>query len=175
MKKIFLAVLVFALSLSLAGVAMAAAPKPPANICLGWSGLTGVLYIKASGNTTSSVGKVKFYTIVGEITNSGSYSAPATGTGHMKGNVFHIGITGFNKYVDGRVWLYILEGFWDVVNKTGTGSLQGIVRDNATGNAVVEDDQPTLTLVLQDCSTSVIVYSEDSDLGGTGRLPSEGP
>jgi hypothetical protein len=126
------------------------------------------------GKAPISGGKIKFYAIHGELTNQEDFSAPVSGTGHMDGNILHFSLTGSSLWIDGRLWSYHFEGFWDVVNKTGTGSFQGVVRNAGTGNAEITDFNFGITLQPGDCSTTVIPYSADSNLESTDRLPSEG-
>jgi hypothetical protein len=158
MKKIVLTMLVFVVSLSLAGVAMAAAPKPPANICLN-AGAGGVyaLVVKPSSTIKFLDGTQKFYSIQGAII--ASVNMPVVGAGYMEANVFHFT---FNATYDlsGTPYFVQVEGFWDVVALTGT-AYQYI---SATGNH-------TDSLTKVDCTSYDIVYSQEN--GGSPYLPSK--
>ena len=156
MKKLISIMLVFVVSLSLAGVAMAAKPAPAAVSCWDWSnGFKTVLSIKSwSGNIAISGGTIKFYAIHGEVSDGSSYSAPVSGTGHMVGNIFHFSLTG-TSMKEGRVWTYELSGFWDVVNQNGQGAYLAGVKDQSASdmNAL---SGTNLVLVPGDCETIVI-------------------
>ena len=176
MKKLLFVILVFILSFSSVGVAMAAS-KPPPKICLNWSTtlFTTVLSIKPfGGNITITSGeKIKFYAIHGELTNGSDFSAPVAGSGHMDGDVFHFSLTGSTLWIDGNIWTFQFEGFWDVVNDTGTGSDQGMVRNTGTGNIMVGEFDAPITLQPGTCSTTVILYSADSLIQDTNRVPGQ--
>jgi hypothetical protein len=177
MKKLILVVLVFVFSVSSVGVAMAAS-RPPTKICLDWSPdiLFTVLSIKSfGGNITISGEKIKFYAIHGEASNQSDFSVPVSGTGHMDGDIFHFSLTGSGLWVDGRLWSLLCEGFWNVLNQTGTGSYQLVVRNSGTGTADIGGYNFSITLGLSDCSTTVIPYSEGINLESTGRTPFKGP
>jgi len=178
MKKLLLVTLFLILSVSLVEVAMATS-KPPAKLCLHWSpqNFYSVLSIKSFGGNVTIFGeeKIKYYAIHGEATNQGSFSAPVSGTGHMDGDIFHFSLTGSAEWTDGRVWSYHIEGFWNVVNNTGTGSYQAVVRNTGTGTADIGEYNFAITLGLWDCLTIVVPYSEDINLESAGRTPFGGP
>jgi hypothetical protein len=179
MKKLLLAILVFIFSVSSVGVGMAAVSRPPTVICLKWSSspFTAVLSIKSFGGNVAISGgkKIKFYAIHGEATNGADFSAPVSGSGHMDGDIFHFSLTGSSLWIDGRQWSYHFEGSWNVVNNTGTGSYQGIVKDTDTERVLISDYLAAVTLQPRNCSATIIPYSTDSALEGTDFLPSEGP
>ena len=175
MEKLISIMLVFVVSLALAGVAMAAKPAPAAVSCWDWSnGFKTVLSIKPwSGNIAISGGTIKFYAIHGEVSNGSSLSAPVSGTGHMEGNIFHFSLTG-TSLVSGRVWTYEFEGFWDVVNKIGEGVYLAGVKDTSASdmNAL---SSTNLVLGSGDCKTTVIPQIAGGDIEETGLSPDDGP
>lgn len=176
MKKLISTMLVFVVSFSLAGVAMAGPAVKPAPVsCWDWSprGFKTVLSIKPwSGNIAISGGTIKFYAIHGEVSD-GSYSAPVSGTGHMEGNIFHFSLTGTSLW-SGRVWTYEFEGFWDAVNKTGTGAYLAGVKD-ASASDMNALSSTNLVLVSGDCKTTVIPQIAGGDIDETGLSPDDGP
>ncbi len=174
MKKLILIMLVFVVSLALAGVAMAAKPAPEAVSCWYWSpsGFRTVLSIKSfSGDIAIYGGKIKFYAIHGEL-SVGSYSAPVSGTGHMEGNIFHFSFAG--TLFSGRVWTYEFVGFWDVVNKIGEGSYLAGVKDQSASdmNALSSHDEQ---FVSGNCKTTVIPQIAGDDIDETDLSPDDGP
>ncbi len=118
MKKIISMILVFIVSLSLVGVATAAALKPPASVCLNAAG--GGIYalvVKPSSAVKMLDGTQKFYSIQGAIIVG--FNMPLVGSGYMAGNTFHFSFT--STYNNAGTPVYIqAEGFYDVVAKTGT-------------------------------------------------------
>ncbi|MGZ3880231.1 MAG: hypothetical protein ACXVBF_02780 [Flavisolibacter sp.] len=124
MKKIVLTMLVFVVSLSLTGVAMAAAPKPPASFCLdtatGGVGTMGVLalVVKPSSTIKFLDGTQKFYSIQGALIDPSIYG-PLVGSGYMEGNIFHFTFS-TTYFYSGYTDFWQMEGFWDVIAHTGT-------------------------------------------------------
>ena len=173
MKKLISIMLVFVVSLALAGVAMAAKPAPAAVSCWDWSnGFKTVLSIKPwSGDIAISGGKIKFYAIHGEVL-VGSYSAPVSGTGHMQDNIFHFSFSG--TLSSGRIWTYEFVGFWDVVDKIGEGSYLAGVKDQSASdmNALSSTDE---VFVSGNCKTIVIPQIAGGDIEETGLSPDDGP
>ena len=173
MKKLISIMLVFVVSLALAGVAMAAKPAPAAVSCWDWSnGFKTVLSIKPwSGDIAISGGKIKFYAIHGEV-SVGSYSAPVSGTGHMQDNIFHFSFSG--TLSSGRIWTYEFVGFWDVVDKIGEGSYLAGVKDQSASdmNALSSTDE---VFVSGNCKTTVIPQIADGDIDETDLSPDDGP
>ncbi len=121
MKKIVSTMLVFVVSLSLVGVATAAALKPPASICLSAGGVgVYVLGVKPSSAIKMSDGTQKFYGIRGAIiAPGGDPTMPIVGAGYMVANVFHFSFNGTYDTSGAAEWVQA-EGFWDVVSLTGT-------------------------------------------------------
>lgn len=118
MKKILSTILAIVVSLSLAGVAMAAAPKPPASICLDTSSLVIFsLATKATGNIKMEDGAQKFYSIQGAYLAPSVYF-PVVGSGYMEGNIFHFTLTGTYNVSGTPNWIQA-EGFWNVTAHTG--------------------------------------------------------
>ncbi len=118
MKRMLSTMLVFVFSLFLVGTAMAAAPKPPASLCLnaGGGGIW-VLVVKPSSSIKMEDGAQKFYGIQGGII--GSVSMPLVGSGYMEGGVFHFT---FNSTYNSSGTPYFIQagGFWDVTALTGS-------------------------------------------------------
>ncbi len=152
MKKILSTILVFVVSLSLVGAAMAAAPKPPKSICLNTLGTTAVyvLYMKPGGNIKMSDETEKFYSIYGAIIALPTLNMPLVGSGYVEGNVFHFT---FNSTYHFLVTPYYVqaEGFWDVIANTGT--MYAYI--SATGNWA-------WTLQAVPCTDQVVAYSQES-------------
>jgi len=173
MEKLISIMLVFVVSLALAGVAMAAKPAPAAVSCWDWSnGFKTVLSIKPwSGDIAISGGKIKFYAIHGEVLVD-SDSAPVSGTGHMQDNIFHFSFTG--TFHLGRVWTYEFVGFWDVVSKTGYGAYLAGVKDQSASdmNALSSIDEE---FVSGNCKTTVIPQIAGGDIEETDLSPDDGP
>jgi len=121
MRKILLMILVFVVSLSLSGVATAAALKPPANICLDTgAGLIYSLVVKPGSAIKMQDGTQKFYSIQGALlTPSAALFGAAVGSGYMEGSVFHFTLTGTWNLSGTAHWMQG-EGYWDVVSHTGT-------------------------------------------------------
>jgi len=152
MKKIVSAMLVFVVSLSLGGLAMAAASKPPASFCLNAGSLgVYVLVVKPSSSIKMSDGVQKFYSLQGAIIAIGNHpTMPLIGSGYMAGNVFHFT---FNSTYDNSgipAWVQA-EGFWDVITHTGTVHQYVSIGSNITS---------ALSQVL--CTGSDIVYDQEN-------------
>jgi hypothetical protein len=157
MKRILSTVLVFVVSLSLAGVAMAAAPKPPTSICLYTGGGGGVyaLVVKPSSNIKMFDGTQKFYSIQGAII--ASVNMPVHGSGYMEGNVFHFTFNSTYN-ISGTPYFVQVEGFWDVIAKGGSA----YAYISASGNW-------SYSLSQVDCDNYDIVYSQENE--GSPYLP----
>jgi len=161
MKKLLLITLVFVVSLSLAGVALAArgGPRPPASICLNAVGY-GVIFAllnKPAGNIVMSDGTEKFYSIQGAFMEFGC-NFPVLGSGYVEGNVFHFTLDGTYAHY-GPIYFLQAEGFWDVVAHTG--------------NAYVHYSFGTdynFTLQQVPCTGENIVYSQENQ--GSTSAPS---
>ncbi len=173
MKKMPAIMLVFLVSLSLAGVAMAGPGVKLAPVsCWNMGGFKTILSIKPfSGNIAISGGTIKFYAIHGEVSN-GSFTAPVTGTGHMEGDVFHFSLTG-TSWVSGRVWTYEFEGFWNAVIQGGEAAYLAGVKD--TDESRMNALSGTMALVSGDCKTTVIPEVAGGDIGETGFSQDDGP
>ncbi len=120
MKRILLTILVSVLSLSLAGVATAAPPKPPKSLCINTccsGGGVFALVVKPSASIKMLNGTQKFYSIQGA--NIADINMPVVGAGYMEGNTFHFTLNStYNS--SGTPYFIQEEGFWDVISKTGT-------------------------------------------------------
>jgi len=119
MKKVFLAVLVFALSVSFATFALAASTTvPPKAVCMtdNLGPYTYVLVIKLAGSVKLSGVSTKFYNINGEFYLD-TFSCPLTGSGHVKETEFHLS-TVCNSEWGGSFWTILVEGFWDLAATT---------------------------------------------------------
>lgn len=141
MKRILVFIVVIAMSLAMAGGAMAG-PKPPNSICLNWVGTSAVttMAIKAfGGNLMMSDGATKFYAIHGE--HLGTVPFPLTGTGHMKGDVFHFAFTAI-AYSGSEMVVADLEGTWNVVTKTGSMQYSALQGSTVFTGASDLDDVP---------------------------------
>jgi hypothetical protein len=149
MKKILPTILVFVVSLSLAGVAMAIAPNPPRNICL-YAGSGGVyaFLVKPMGNINFFDGMQKFYSIQGAII--AAVNMPIVGSGYVEGNVFHF-VFNSTYNISGTPYFVRAEGFWDLVALTGSA----YVYDSATGNWIN-------SLSEISCTATAISYSQKS-------------
>ena len=158
MKKILSTMLVFVVSLSLAGVAIAASPKPPASFCIN-AGPGGIwaLVTKAGTNMKMEDGTEKFYSVQGAYISSATM--PLVGSGYMEGNVFHF-VYNSTYNISGTPYFIQMEAFWDVVTKTGT--MYGYY--SATGNH-------STSLSQVDCTDQVIVYMQ----GSGGPFPDGSP
>jgi len=152
MKKILSTILVFVVSLSLAGVAMAAAPKPPASLCLN-AGAGGVyaLALKPGKNIKMLDETEKFYSINGAIIVAGiALYMPLVGSGYVEGNVFHFTFNSTYN-LSGTPYYVQAEGFWDIIAMTGSA----YVYISATGNH-------SYSLSQVSCTDQVIAYSQES-------------
>ena len=120
MKKILLITLVFVVSLSLAGVSMAAAPKPPATICFNTmeSQSEFSLLIKPMGNIKMSDGTEQFYSIQGVYYDPTNGAAAVSGSGYMDGSVFHFSLNATYTW-QGTAGSFQADGYWNVETKTG--------------------------------------------------------
>jgi len=158
MKKILLTILVFVLSLLLANVAMPAAPKPPASICLYDGNTYYAFVVKSSGSIKMFDGTRKFYSIQGAIMAGSSPNMPLVGSGYVEGNVFHfVFSTAYN--LSGTPYFGQGEVFWDLIAETGTA----YVYISLSGNN-------TFSLTQVACTQLEIVYSGESG----AALPNEG-
>ncbi len=160
MKRILSTVLVFVVSLSLAGVAMALPPRVPATICLNAATGGGVyaLLIKPSGNIRMLDGPEKFYSIQGAIVVPGLFM-PLSGSGYMVegGPVFHFSFNSTYN-ISGTPYFVQAEGFWDVVAKAGAA----YTYISATGNH-------TYSLSAVSCTGYDILYSQENQ--GSAYVP----
>ncbi len=120
MKRILLTILVFVVSLSLTGVAIAASPKPPATICFNTTESTSQfsLLIKPMGNIKMSGGPEKFYSIQGLYFDATNGPAALSGSGYMDGSVFHFSLNATYTF-EGTAGFFQADGYWDVDAKTG--------------------------------------------------------
>ncbi len=124
MKKIIPALLVFVVSLSLAGVAIAASPKPPATICFSTVenqfGSQFFLLIKPMGNIKMPGGPMKFYSIQGMYIDSinATGGVAVSGSGYMDGSFFRFSINVTYTW-QGNAGFLQADGYWDVDTKTG--------------------------------------------------------
>ena len=156
MRNILSTILVFILSLSLVGVAMAAAAKPPASFCFtpGY-GFIYALVVKPSSNIKMSDGTEKFYKIQGGFIGGG-FNTPVAGSGYIEGNIFHFTVD--STYTDSGTARYIKgEGFWDPIAKTGTMYAYFSV----SGNWI-------FPLTEETCSNYQILYSSGAALPNDG-------
>jgi len=124
MIKIFSIMLVSVVFLSLAGVAIAASPKPPASICFkamqDQAAYYYALLIKPMGTIRIFDGPKKIYSVQGDYSNevSGSTSA-VSGSGHMDGSIFHFSLNGPYTWEETPAF-FNADAYWDVDAKTGT-------------------------------------------------------
>jgi hypothetical protein len=127
-KRVLLVLLALALTLSLAGVASAAAPKVPKTLLLieSSSNWNLILVTKLTATVKTAAGPVKIYAINGEqfVPNeAGLESLPIVGTGHVNDQgVFHFSVTGSaqNNQFDTDLWTYHVEGKLTLATSTGT-------------------------------------------------------
>jgi hypothetical protein len=163
MKRILFVLLALVLTLSLAGGALAANPKPPNRLCLELETFGTpnqlTLSIKPSGTVkTSGNTSVKFHSITGEfcgVPGVNIESIPLTGGGHVNDSgVFHFSVTGSALYStgDNQIWTYFFEGKWDLVNNTGTYSTHNF-SSGGEHNVKINDN-----LILKNCTDEVIPY-----------------
>ncbi len=153
MKKVFLAVLVFALYLSFTTFALAASTTvPPKAICMTDGSYTYVFFIKLAGPVKLSGVSTKFYNVNGEF-YLGTFSSPLTGTGHVKGTEFHFSTVGNSEWA-GDFWTILVESFWDLADTTNPVGTVTMRQINETGTNTVD----SLSLSLTDCSTVVLPY-----------------
>ena len=139
-------------------LAMAAAPKPPANICLNnSSGSVFSIVVKPSSTIKMSDGTQKFYSIQGAVI--ASVNMPLVGAGYVEGTVFHFNFNGTYN-ISGTPYFFQMEGFWDLIAKTGT--MYAYI--SATGNWV-------WTLSQVSCTDYDILYSQEA--GGSPFVPSK--
>lgn len=154
MKRFSLILLAIALPLSLAVTALAAkTTAPPKSACLTDGNYLYPLTIKAAGTVNMADGRVKFYNINGEYFLPSIASFPVTGSGHVKGTMFHFSLTG-NSYVSGSYYTVMLEGSWDLAqpsNPVGTVHVRQISNYGSF-------DPSTYSLSLTDCSTQTLPY-----------------
>jgi hypothetical protein len=154
MKRFSLILLAITLSLT-ATAQGASTTTPPKSVCLTDGNYIYPLTIKPSGTVKMSDGRVKFYNINGEYFFPGIASFPVTGSGHVKGTVFHFSLTG-NSYVSGAYWTALLEGSWDLAqpsNPVGTVYVHQISNFGSGGGS-------TYSLSLTDCSTQTLPYND---------------
>ncbi len=148
MKRVMILAIVLAMVLCLAGTALAAEPKPPTQLCLKmhqW-GDNFVLLNKSMGTVKTSEGPVKFYAIHGEQYWPG-YSLAVSGTGHVKGGVYHFSVSG--SYLSGGTeYTYLTEMKWNLTTLTGTYSTRLMRSDGTSSLYTGTLDQ----LVCTDCT-----------------------
>ena len=130
MKRIISLLTILVLVVCFSGVG-AAAPKPPAKICLKLEGspMVMILVIKAIGKVTTADGPTPFYMVNGVVINPEStplpppWNLPIVGTGHMymgaHANEFHFSASGSTALSAFNVVRLDLEGYWDVSNPSG--------------------------------------------------------
>ena len=109
----------------------AAAPKPPAKICLSLQGspMVMILVIKAMGKVTTADGATQFYTVNGVVINPESTTVPPPwnvtiiGTGHMyagtQENEFHFSVAGSTALSPLNVVRLDVEAYWNVSTHSG--------------------------------------------------------
>jgi hypothetical protein len=124
-KRVLLVLLALALTLSLAGVASAAAPKVPKTFLLiesptNWN---MILVTKLTATVKTAAGPVKIYAINGERFMPdlpGLESLPIVGTGHVNDQgVFHFSVTGSAQH-NTNLYTYHIEGKLTLATSTGT-------------------------------------------------------
>jgi hypothetical protein len=122
MNKILSIIVVFVVSLSLAGVAAALPPRAPTTICFSTVenefGSEFSLLIKPMGNIKMSGGPVKFYSIQGVYFDPTNGAAAVSGSGYMDGSVFHFSLNGTYTFED-KAGFIQADGYWDVATKSG--------------------------------------------------------
>jgi hypothetical protein len=158
MNKILSIIVVFVVSLSLAGVAVALPPRAPTTICLQTvnTATVYVLVMKPGTNVRLSDGVMKFYDIQGAIITSPGPSGinmPLAGSGYVEGNVFHFTFDS-TYHIDNTPYFVQAEGLWDVVAKEGT--MYAYI--SISGNFAWSLQQVS-------CTDQVVLYSEESEAG----------
>ncbi len=121
MKKILSTMLVFIVSLSLAGVAIAGSPKPPANICFNTVENQNVefsLLIKPMGTIKMSGGPEKIYSVQGLYYDPTSGTGTVVGSGYMDGSVFRFSLNAVYTW-QGLAGYFQADGYWNVDTKAG--------------------------------------------------------
>ena len=161
MKKTVTVALILALFLLLVGVAIVAAPRPPARVCLQWEGSNVVmpLVIKKAGRALLlQDGRLNFYAIHGEM-QDGVFSVPFEGTGYVSGTTFRFGLEG--KYLNTAgpppvIGVLYMEGTWDLETATGVLYSWEFQSDG--------DSFPVVSVVLSEipCSDIVIPFAAGS-------------
>ena len=122
LKKLISIMLVFVVSLSLAGAAMPAHAKslsPPATLCLGTDvTFVFVLSIKPGANIRMLDGVQSFYSIQGALIDMG-YGFPLVGAGYTTdGNKFYFTLNSAFS-LDGEFYSFQAEGRWNIGSKRG--------------------------------------------------------
>jgi len=176
MKRSLMVILVLGLMLALAGMALAAAAKPPSSVCLQWDfpfNDLSCLAPKAGGKITTAAGSKTFYAIGGEhITTFQidpnppvTVSVPVTGAGHVSGTSFHFSYTGGAPFDVGEgvtTNTLVVEGTLNLAVSPVTGTVNfhwelaeaGYADGNDTGTGV-------------DCKTVTIPYSATAGFRST--------
>ncbi len=163
MKKIVSTMLVFVVSLSLVGMAMAAGPKPPASICLDTgASVIMILGVKPSAAIKMQDGAQKFYSIQGALISLPipQIFCAAVGSGYMDGDIFHFTLTSTWNNSGTANWMQG-EGYWNVTAQTGTMYAYFTV----TGNW-------TFTLTPAPCTDYDLLF-QGSGAEGSPFLPRE--
>ena len=118
---------------------LAAAPKPPKNLCVDFDNFSTflVLRTKPQGATRTAAGKVKFHTIVGSAFTGPTFAVH--GGGYMAGTEFRASIAGYPNSISATdFWQLEYDTaidtgtiYWSYRDDDGTGTLNG--SDSVTG------------------------------------------
>ncbi len=143
-----------------AGNAQAAAPKPPANLCLGITSSSPPLLgyvaavVKSAASVTTADGPTNYYALNGWSVIEGTVmlgTVLLNGTGHMDKNtngLFHFSVRGTGFGGVAYFNMIYLEGHWNVITKTGNGSARFFGK---TGNSIVNDSSSTFNFLEVPC------------------------
>jgi hypothetical protein len=155
MKRLFIGLLVLALSLSLAGAALAAVPK---TACINWDGYNFVFdsfVIKNMGNIKTLDGPVKAYSLTGWHGTGLLEEIAVNGSGYVgTDGLFHFNYTGSTPvFFSGGNSILSVNGTIDT--NTGLGSITFSWMDNtAIGANVTTGNVDTTTITAVNTNTA---------------------
>ncbi len=162
MRQILFIAIGLVLFLFSAGDMWAVTPKPPGNICFEMLAssppLIGsmALGVKSAATVTLGNGPTNFYALNGWTVLEASVVGAVllSGTGHMDqdaNGLFHFSVRGVGVDSLNELLMIHLEGYWNIITKTGNGSARLSSKDLHSTNPNLDDESYTFNFLERPC------------------------